>query len=484
MGNKKKKTRVRFAPSPTGALHVGGARTALFNFLFARSTGGRFLLRIEDTDVSRSKSELTEQILRSLRWLGLEWDEEPVHQSARQERHLEACRSLLEGGHAYPCFCDAEMLKEKRERSIKETGEYKYDQTCRSIGVNDAKKRMEDGEPHTVRFKVPVGKTTVEDAVRGEVTVDHTQIDDFILLRTDGTPVYQVAVVVDDHDMGITHVIRGDDHLSNTSKQILIFQALGWELPIYAHVPMILGPDKKRLSKRHGATSVEEYKTSGTLPEALVNFLALLGWSPGDDRELMTLDEMIGAFSLERISKTPSVFDETKLEWMSAQTIMNMSETDLLDKLTPHIIEAALADEAFILAHREYLVQCVGLMHERMKTLYDFIESGSYYFSDPKDYEEKAAKKHLLKEGVSDRLKALVDVLESLDVWKSESMDEPVRNLAEKLEVGLGKILQPARLAVTGSAASPGMFELMEVLGKETTIRRLRNAIEYLARVA
>jgi len=313
MENKKRSPRVRFAPSPTGALHVGGARTALFNFLYARHHQGRFLLRIEDTDVSRSQQELTEQILRSLRWLGLNWDGEPVHQSTRRENHLEACRSLLESGHAYPCFCDAGMLQRKREESLKKTGEYKYDGTCRSIPLDDANQRMESGVPHTLRFKVPDGATTFDDAVRGTVTVDHAEIDDFILLRSDGTPVYQVAVVVDDHDMGITHVIRGDDHLSNTPKQILVYQALEWNLPVFAHVPMILGPDKKRLSKRHGATSVEEYQKNGYLSDALVNFLALLGWSPGDDREMMSLDEMIEAFSLDRISKTPSVFDETKL---------------------------------------------------------------------------------------------------------------------------------------------------------------------------
>ena len=430
--------------------------------------------------MSRSQQELTDQILRSLLWLGLDWDEEPLHQSTRKDRHLEICRELLGKGRSYPCFCDAEMLKEKREESIKQTGEYKYDRTCRSIPVDEAAERMERGEAHTLRFKVPDGETTFDDAVRGTVTVEHTQIDDFILLRTDGSPVYQVAVVVDDHDMGITHVIRGDDHLSNTPKQILIYQALDWRLPVFAHVPMILGSDKKRLSKRHGATSVEEYRKSGYLSGALVNFLALLGWSPGDDREMMTLDEMIEAFSLDRISKTPSVFDETKLEWMNAQTIMKKSEDELLAALTPYLVEAGLADEAFIEENGQYLSACIGLMHERMKTLTDFIENGRYYFEDPSEYEEKAVKKHWMKEGVVQRLEALTEALDALEDWQVESMDAPIRALAERLDVGLGKILQPARLAVTGSSASPGMFELMEVLGRETTLRRLRGAISYL----
>lgn len=484
MENENGTPRVRFAPSPTGALHVGGARTALFNFLYARHHRGRFLLRIEDTDVSRSQEELTEQILRSLRWLGLDWDEEPLHQSTRRERHLEACRSLLESGHAYPCFCDAEMLQKKREESLKETGEYKYDGTCRSIAADDESRRMEKGEPHTLRFKIPHGATAFDDAVRGTVTVDHAQIDDFILLRTDGTPVYQVAVVVDDHDMGITHVIRGDDHLSNTPKQILIYQALGWKLPVFAHVPMILGPDKKRLSKRHGATSVEDYQKGGYLSDALVNFLALLGWSPGDDREMMSLEEMIEAFSLDRISKTPSVFDETKLEWMNAQTIMEKSEDELLVVLTPYLIEAGLADEKFIVDNRDYLSACIGLMHERMKTLTEFVGNGRYYFQDPTEYDEKSVGKIWGKEGAVDRLKALIKTLETVEPWQIEPMETAVRALAEQLEVGLGKILQPARLAITGSAASPGMFELMDVLGKETTLRRLCSAIAYLAKVA
>ncbi|MFH1940737.1 MAG: glutamate--tRNA ligase [bacterium] len=471
---------VRFAPSPTGALHVGGARTALFNFLFARHTGGQFLLRIEDTDVSRSQEELTEQILRSLRWLGLSWDGEPFHQSTRKERHIEICRDLLEKGSAYPCFCGAETLQEKREKSIKETGEYKYDRMCRAIPLEESHGRIRNGEARTLRFKVPEGETTFEDGVRGTVSVDHTQIDDFILLRTDGTPVYQVAVVVDDHDMGITHVIRGDDHLSNTPKQILIYQAMEWDLPSFAHVPMILGQDKKRLSKRHGATSVEEYQDAGYLPEALVNFLALLSWSPGDDREIMTMNEMIDAFSLNRISKNPAVFEETKLVWMNAQYIMGKSEAELLKVLMPFIVEADLADEAFIQEKKDYLLSCIRLMRERMKTLKDFVENGCYYFMDPPKYDENAVQKIWKKEGILNRLKTFVEELERCSDWSIQALESVIEGMAERLELGLGKILQPARLAVTGSAASPGMFELMEVLGKESTLRRLKKAIAYI----
>ena len=474
------KIRVRFAPSPTGALHVGGARTALFNFLFARNRGGTFLLRIEDTDISRSDPALTEQILRSLRWLGLDWDEPPVHQSGRMARYREVCDTLAQNGWAYPCFCSAEEIKEKREKAIKETGEYHYDRKCYGLSPSEIKERTSAGETYALRFRVPEEDVRFDDAVRGSVTVQSKEIDDFIILRSDGTPVYQIAVVVDDHDMEITHVIRGDDHLSNTPKQILIYRAMGWDLPAFAHVPMILGADKKRLSKRHGATSVEEYQTTGTLPEALVNFLALLGWSPGDDREIMSLNEMIAAFSLDRISKNPAVFDETKLVWMNAQYINEVSDDRLLEAIAPFIVEVRLADSTFIEDNRDYLYRCFTLMRERMKKLTDFVEQGAYYFNDPENYDEKAVRKHWKKEGVNERLRKLAEELDGLSDWRAENMEPVVRELAERFEVGLGKVLQPARLALTGSAASPGMFELMEVLGRERTLRRLKMAVEFV----
>jgi len=410
----------------------------------------------------------------------MEWEEEPVFQSARRNRHLEVCRELLIKGAAYPCFCSVDDLRVKREKALQEKGEYQYDRSCRSIPTDEAAGRMESGDTYTLRIKVPDGETTFEDAVRGVVTVQHTQIDNFILLRSDKSPVYQVAVVVDDHDMDITHVIRGDDHLSNTPKQILIYRAMGWNLPVFAHVPMILGSDKKRLSKRHGATSVEEYRDSGYMPEAVANFLVLLGWSPGDNREIMSLQDMVDSFSLDRISKNPAVFDETKLEWMNAQYIMKATEDELLDMLTPVICVAGLANESFVQEHKDYLLACIGLMHERMKTLVDFIQNGRYYFKDPDQYDEAAVKKIWMKEGSLDRLRILVEALEGCSEWSEASLESIVQSMADRLEVGLGKILQPARLALTGSSASPGMFELMEVLGMKTTMRRLRKAIDYL----
>ena len=473
----KKQIRVRFAPSPTGSLHVGGARTALFNYLFAHHTGGEFLLRIEDTDLERSKGALSEQILRSLKWLSIDWDGEVVYQAARVERHREVCAQLVSSGHAYPCFCSRESLAEKKEAALQESGEYRYDRKCRDIPSSVAEKRIEEGEPYALRLKIPEGQTTVHDVVKGEVTVSHSEIDDFIILRTNGMPVYQMAVVVDDHDMDISHVIRGDDHLSNTPKQVMIYRAMEWDLPVFVHVPLILGPDKKRLSKRHGATSVEEYRDDGILPEALVNFLALLGWSPGEDREILDRNELERLFTLERINTTPSVFDETKLEWMNAQYISRISNGELLKSVGPSLIDKGLTDEAHMVDDRNYLIRCLELMRPRMKRLTDFAESCDYFFKDPDRFEEKAVQKHWQKTGTRTRTNQLLQVVGKVEEWSIESLETQIRELATRLAVGLGKLLQPARLAMTGTTASPGMFELMQVLGKETVMRRLQKAL-------
>ncbi len=478
--NEAEPVRVRFAPSPTGYLHVGGARTAFFNFLFARHHNGKFLLRIEDTDLERSDAEMTEAIFRSLRWLNLDWDEEPVSQSSCTDRHRDVCRKLVETGWAYRCFCSPEELREKREKSQKETGEYRYDRRCLGLSDDDVQDRLNRGMSYAIRFHVPEGETTFDDAVRGTVTVQNKEMDDFILLRSDDTPVYQMAVVVDDHDMGITHVIRGDDHLSNTPKQILIYQAMNWEVPVFAHLPMILGPDKKRLSKRHGATSVEEYKKAGYLPQAMINFLALLGWSLGDDREIMSINEMIEHFSLDRVSKNPAVWDEAKLTWMNGQYIYGMSEDELVGPVIDHLKVGGLIDESFMLSGRDYILGFIRLMKERVKTLGDFVEKGRYFFQDPDAYEENAVNKHWRKESVEERLKHLETELQTVDSWNAQGLEQVIRGLAEKLGVGAGKLIHPLRLALTGAGASPGIFELMEVLGRERVMRRLHKAIDYL----
>jgi glutamyl-tRNA synthetase len=472
------KARVRFAPSPTGYLHIGGARTALFNYLFARRQGGTFLLRIEDTDAERSSPEMTENILASLRWLGLDWDGEPVFQSSRRPDHERACRSLLEKGFAYPCFCDPEEIRKRRETAPQPGAEYKYDRRCLGIPASEAAERMRRGESHAVRFRIPDGRTSFHDLIRGEVTVEHAELDDFVILRSDGSPVYQAAVVVDDHAMGITHVIRGDDHLSNTPKQILLYRALGWEVPAFAHVPMILGPDKKRLSKRHGATSVEEYRRQGILPGALRNFLGLLGWSPGDDREVMSLQETVEAFSLEAVSKKSAVFDEKKLAWMNSRYLAALSDDELAEQVAA-FLPAGAADVS-TREGRESLLAFVRLMRPRAQKLTEFFENGAYFFTDPDAYDEPAAAKHWADRGAAELLDALDLRLADLPDWAAGGIETAVRSLAEGRGIKAGTVIHSARLALAGCGASPGLFELMETLGRASVHRRLGRAAAWI----
>ena len=470
--------RVRFAPSPTGYLHIGGARTALFNFLFARKNGGQFLLRIEDTDLARSSPEMTENIFDSLRWLGLSWEGEPVHQSTRRLQHEAACRDLLHRGLAYPCFCDPEELRKKKANAPQDGAEYRYDRACLRIPRGDAEEKMRQDAPYAVRFRIPEGKTVFRDLVRGKVAFDNAEIDDFVLLRSDGSPVYQAAVVVDDRDMGITHVIRGDDHLSNTPKQILLYRALGWPVPEFGHVPMILGPDKKRLSKRHGAMSVEEYRRQGILPEALRNFLALLGWSPGDDREILSLEEMIEAFSIPDVSRKSAVFDETKLAWMNQQYLQKLSDEALAERVLPFLPERTVDPETE--GGRSLLAGFVRLMRPRVQKLSEFFDQGAYFFYDPATYDSGAVQKHWADASAAGILDGLAGELNGLSAWNAAEIEKSVRGLADRLKLKAGQIIHPARLALTGSGASPGLFELMEVLDAETVLRRLERAAEWI----
>ncbi len=476
--------RVRFAPSPTGFLHVGGARTALFNYLFARHHKGEFLLRIEDTDLARSKSEMTDVILRSLRWLGLEWDEEPVFQAVRMDHHRKVCRDLYNSGAAYPCFCTPEDLQMKREKAQKDKGEYKYDRLCLKLSSQEIDLKLEKGIPHTIRFQVPEGETIFEDVIRGHITVKHDQIEDFVILRSNNTPVYQIAVVVDDHDMNITHVIRGDDHLSNTPKQILLYEALEWKIPVFAHVPMILGPDKKRLSKRHGADSIEEYKTSGFLSQTVINFLALLGWSPGENRELLTMEELVQLFSLERISKNPAILDESKMIWMNDVYLSQMPENQLLDSLVDLFEEKGWVQKESLNTQKEYLSKMIRLLKDRAKKITDFIKWGKYFFEDPGSYEDKAVQKHWKNSDIIRLMAKIREKCEPLSSWSAEHLETAIRSLADEETISAGKLIHPLRLALTGFDVSPGLFELMEVLGKERVLRRIHNAMDYIERNA
>jgi glutamyl-tRNA synthetase len=469
--------RVRFAPSPTGHLHIGGARTALFNYLFAKRHEGKFLLRIEDTDQVRSDPAMTQAIFRSLTWLGLKWDEEPVFQSSNTIRHREVCKELISSGKAYYCFCPPEELEKKRATA---KAEYKYDRTCLRLSAGDVDERLRSGVSRAVRIRVPEGETSFEDHVRGIVTVQNREIDDFILLRSDGQPVYQVAVVADDHDMGITHVIRGDDHLSNTPKQVLLYRALGWSLPEFAHVPMILGADKKRLSKRHGATSVEEFEKAGYLPGALVNFLALLGWSPGGDTEIMGLEFMIRHFSLKAISRNAAVFDEKKLDWMNGQAIHQMDDHALMEMLVPRFKERGWIQNPAADGVNIMLAGCIRLLKPRAKRLNDFIESSRYFFEDPEAYEGQAVQSHWPDASVTGWVQAVSVRLKSLQEWNAARLETVVRQSASDLGLPAGKVIHALRLAVTGLGSSPGLFEVMELLGQDAVLRRLDRAVRHI----
>ena len=471
--------RVRFAPSPTGYLHVGGARTALFNWLFARHHGGVFVLRIEDTDRERSSEAMTRAILEGMEWLGLDWDEGPFHQADGVERHRRDALRLLESGHAYRCFCTPEELEARRARAAGAPEAFRYDRTCLlTVSPEEAERRAAAGQPYAVRFRVPEGTTAWDDAVHGRVEFDNAAIEDFIILRSDGTPVYNMAVVSDDIEMRITHVIRGDDHVSNTPKQILLYRALGQEPPIFAHVPMILGPDGKRLSKRHGATAVGEYRDQGILPEAMVNFLALLGWSPGGDQEVFDVDELIRRFSLEGINKKSAVFDPQKLEWMNGQHLSRLSAADLEPEITERIVRAGLARAEDLAARRDWYHRLIDLLKVRARSLDDIVEQARSYLLDRVVYDEEAVRKHWKDPAeVRARLAALRQRLAAAPAWDEATLEAELRALADELGVGAGKLIHPLRVSLTGTAGSPGIFEVLVVMGPELALRRLDDAI-------
>jgi glutamyl-tRNA synthetase len=474
--------RVRFAPSPTGYLHVGGARTALFNYLFARHHGGAFLLRIEDTDRERSSDEMTGQILEAMAWLGLDVDEPPVHQADGLERHRADVSRILGAGLAYRCFASKEELDELRAKAREDVVAFRYRATP-EYDAAEAERRAAAGEPHAVFFEVPSGDITFDDAVHGLTTVPGDSLDDFVILRSDGTPVYNMAVVSDDVDMGITHVIRGDDHLSNTPKQILIYRALGADRPVFAHVPMILGPDGKRLSKRHGAASVEAYRDEGILPAALVNFLALLGWSPGDDREMMDLPELIEAFTLDRILKKAGVFDPKKLEWLNGKYL----DATPTERLVPLVLDAMdAAGREIAAADPERFAAVVDLQKTRARTIPGIAEASLRYFGEAVEYDESSVQKHWLKDAQAAR-EILEDeraVLLSADPFDSERLEAGLRGVAAEREVGFGKVIGPLRVALLGVQDSPGIFDVVLLLGRERAVQRIDAALSELDRFA
>ena len=478
--------RVRFAPSPTGYLHVGGARTALFNWLFARQHGGVFVLRIEDTDRERSSDEMTEAILDGLGWLGLEWDEGPFHQADGFDRHRADVERLIEEGKGYRCFCTSEELHARREEAEAAggPGAYRYDRRCARFTPADGERRAREGEPHAVRFQVPVGETEWDDLVHGATRYNNADVEDFIILRTDGTPTYNLAVVSDDIAMEITHVLRGDDHLSNTPKQILLYRALGAPEPRFGHLPMILGPDGKRLSKRHGATAVGEYRELGILPEALANFLALLGWNPGDDQEVMQEHELIARFSIERINKKSAIFDPEKLEWMNGQHIQLAPAHELVELIAPELIAAGLTTEAEVAERADWFADIVELLKPRGRTVTAIAEQARTFLVPEVEYDPAAVEKQWKDpENVSGRLAAVAEALDALEDWQPEAIENVLRATAEQLHVGFGKLVQPLRLALTGGLASPGIDQVVRLLGKDVTRERIDAARAFLAAI-
>ena len=468
--------KLRFAPSPTGFLHVGGARTAIFNLLHARRNGGTMLLRIEDTDVERSKQRHAEQIISSLQWLGVEWDEGPVYQSDRLDRYRERAEELVANGRAYRCYCTVEELESERAAAEAEGHAYRYSGRCR--------RRAESGEPqpedvaHVIRCKVMPGPIEFHDLIRGDVMFEGELIDDFVLIRSDGNPTYHLSVVVDDVDMDVTHVARGDDHLSNTPKHIVLFRAFGADVPVFAHLPLILGSDRKRLSKRTGATSAEEYRDMGIVPEALFNFLLLLGWNPGDDREILTRDEAAAAFDLADVNKAPAVFDPEKLLWMNGQYLMRMTA----DEIYPHLVPFLGANARSL----EELRAAIELSKARGRTLKEVASQLDPYFADDDslEYEPDAVKKHVKGDDLAAKMQDLHDALAATEPFDVTTSEAALRTLAESRGLSAGKLIHPLRLALTGRAASPPIFDVAVVLGKEKSLRRLRRFIEKLPELA
>jgi glutamyl-tRNA synthetase len=476
--------RVRFAPSPTGYLHIGGARTALFNWLYARSQGGTFVLRIEDTDTERSSWEMVAGIVDGLRWLGLDWDEgpdvggphAPYFQSERTAMYRERAARLVAAGRAYYCYCTAERLREKRHAAEAAGGAWIYDRACCALSSSDIAAREAAGEPRAVRFHVPPGQTVFEDAVHGSISFENANIEDFVILRSDRQPTYHLSVVADDLEMQISHVIRGDDHISNTPKHVLLYRAFDAEPPAFAHVPLILGADRKRLSKRHGATSVMEYHRLGYLPEAMVNFLALLGWSPGDNRELFTQAELVSAFSLGGISGGNAVFNPEKLDWFNQQHILRLPLEQLARRVEPILVDAGLWSADLEGRRREWFLQVLALVRPRVKQLGQFADEARPFLRDSVDYDPAAVAKHLGSSHIHDALGALSIALAALETVNQQTLEVAVRGTADTLGIKAALLIHATRVALTGRTVSPGLFEVMELLGPERVTQRLYTA--------
>ncbi|MBI5527125.1 MAG: glutamate--tRNA ligase [Deltaproteobacteria bacterium] len=479
--------RVRFAPSPTGYLHIGGARTALFNFLFARHHGGTFILRIEDTDRTRYQEGALQEIFESLRWLGLPWDEGPevggpfgpYFQSERLEIYRRHAADLVARGAAYRCFCTPERLDQVRKEQEKAKVTTKYDRRCRALSQGEERKLLDAGTPHVVRLRVPDGRAVMfDDLIRGEIVYQSDVLDDLVLLKSDGYPTYHLANVVDDHLMRITHVLRGDEWIASTPRHILLYEAFGWAPPVFAHMPVILSPDGGKLSKRKGAASVTDYRRAGYLPQALLNFLAFLGWNPGDEREVMTREEIVHAFGLEKVNPKAAVLDEVKLEWMNHEYMRKLTIDEALALVLP-MWKGREFVGAGATAADSYLRAVAAQLKDRSKRLTELADNAAYFFREPGEYEEAAAKKQFKPEAAA-LLCDLASAVETVAPFDHASLEEKYRALAESRGVGAAKLIHPTRLAVSGLSYGPGLFELMEIIGKDKVVARMRRAAEWI----
>ena len=460
---------VRFAPSPTGYLHIGGARTALFNWLYAKKNGGTFLLRIEDTDVERSKAEYIDQITDALSWLGFDWDNNVVLQSKNKSRHKEVVNQMIESGTAYRCFLSKEELDTLRQESEKKKELFRVPKTYRDYSLDQQQALIDEGKAFTVRLKIPGGITEFSDLVYGTIKVDNKELDDFIIARSDGSPTYNFVVAIDDSDMNISHIIRGDDHLANTPKQILVYKALGLAIPIFAHLPMILGADKKRLSKRHAATNVQEYKEKGFTATAMINYLSLLGWNPDSDQEIFNINELISAFNFNQVQKKPATFDEKKLLWVSGQQMARMETSAAVKEVESLDSNWGMNQDS------KYKNDVIALVKDRSKTLNDLIEISDVFFKESISYDEEMSKKILDDSSIQ----IVADLHEALNIeenWRKDALESIFDNLMTQHELGLGKLIKPVRFALTGLSYGPGIFDMMILLGKDRCLNRLSDA--------
>lgn len=477
--------RVRFAPSPTGYLHVGGLRTALYNYLFAKHHNGRFVLRIEDTDQARRVEGAVENLIATLDWAGIQFDEGPGRgggygpyvQSERLEIYRKHADDLISKGLAYRCFCTPERLEEIRQRQNAAKLSTSYDRHCRDLPAHEVERRLHAGERYVIRMKVPLeGVVTFEDIIRGTVSIACEVIDDQVIIKSDGFPTYHLAVVVDDHFMAISHVIRGEEWLPSTPKHILLYRFFGWEVPKFAHLPLLLNPDKSKLSKRQGDVAVEDYRSKGYFKEAIVNFVAFLGWNPGDEREIFSLEELVRDFSLERVKKSGAVFNVEKLNWLNSEYLRKMPEPDLLGLLKDHLSRTQYAERSF---NDRYLLSVIRAMRERATFIKDFIEKCAYFFERPAQYDQDVVKKRWKPE-TGGQMKKLLEELAQLQNPGKEDFESALHKAAESLQVKNSELIHPLRLVVSGVGAGPGLYDILAIIGKEETIQRINLAIKRL----